>query len=157
MKLHLTAALLAAAAALSGCQPKAAAPVVGHAAFDSLAGTSWRLVEFQSMDDAQGTSRPKDPARYTLRFEPGGRLTAQLDCNRGVGSWKNEISNATGGSLAFGPLATTKMLCPPPSMGELVGTQLNYVRSFTVRDGKLFMSLMADGGTIVWERNDAAN
>lgn len=157
MKLHLATTLLVAAATLGGCQPNAAAPVVGNAAFAGLAGTSWRLVEFQSMDDAQGTSRPKDPSRYTLRFGPDGRLAAQLDCNRGVGSWKNEISNATGGSLAIGPLATTKMLCPSPSMGELVSTQLNYVRSFTIRDGKLFMSLMADGGTIVWERHDAAN
>jgi hypothetical protein len=31
----------------------------------ALAGTRWQLVSIQSMDDAQGTVRPPEPARYT--------------------------------------------------------------------------------------------
>lgn len=119
--------------------------------FAGLGGTSWQLVEIQSMDDAQGTNRPADPARYTLAFNTDGSLSARLDCNRGSGTWSNEIANATGGSLTFGPMAVTKALCPEPSLGETLERQLPYVRSFVMRDGRMYMSLMADGGIIAWE------
>ena len=45
--------VIAIAAALAVSTASAAAPP------SALAGTHWRLVEFQSMDDAQGTTRPK--------------------------------------------------------------------------------------------------
>jgi heat shock protein HslJ len=88
---------------------------------------------------------------YTITFGKGGQLSAQLDCNRGVGTWKNETSNATGGGLAIGPLGVTKMLCPPPSIGEMLEKNLGSVRSFIIKDGKMHMSLMADGGIIAWK------
>ena len=119
--------------------------------FPSLEGTSWRLVELQSMDDAQGTERPSKPSNYTITFGEDGNLSARLDCNRATGTWRNDIANATGGSLTFGPLAVTKALCPEPTMGERLERQLPYVRSFVIRDGDLHMALMADGGIIVWE------
>lgn len=140
-----------AAFGLTACQPKQAETLPESPVFSTLEGTSWQLVEFQSMDDAQGTSRPAKPENYTITFGKDGQLSAKLDCNRGVGSWKNEISNATGGSLAIGPLGVTKMLCPAPSMGNMLEKQLGYVRSFIVKDDKLYMSLMADGGIIAWE------
>ncbi len=103
------------------------------------------------MNDAQGSVRPDDRSKYTLTFGENGQLSARLDCNRGAGTWRNEISNATGGTLAVGPMAVTKALCPAPTIGELIERQLPYVRSFTIRDGRLNMALMADGGIIVWE------
>jgi hypothetical protein len=118
-----------------------------------LGGTRWQLVEFQSMDDAQGTTRPADPSRYTISFSTDGSVSAQLDCNRALGSW-NGSDTGSGGELAIGPLATTKMLCPPPSMGESLEKRLGYVRSYRIVDGRLAMALMADGGIIVWERSD---
>lgn len=157
MKLSFPISALAVAAALTltACQPKDSPPAVGNAAFAGLGGTSWQLVEVQSMDDSQGTTRPSDPARYTISFGKNGQLAARLECNRGVGSWKNEIANATGGSLAIGPLGVTKMLCPEGGLGEKLEKQLGYVRSFIIRDGWLYMSLMADGGIIVWEPMNA--
>jgi heat shock protein HslJ len=142
-------------AGLTACQPKTAEPPVGSLVFSSLGGTSWQLVEIQSMDDSQGTMRPNDPSKYRIDFDKEGTLegniAVQLDCNRGVGAWSNPISNATGGTLTIGPLGVTKMLCPPPSMGEMLEKNLGYVRSFVIRDGRLYMSMMADGGIIVWE------
>ncbi len=55
------------------------------------------------------------------------------------------------GSFKFGPLATTKALCPPPSMDEQVASDAQYVRSYLLKDGRLYLSLMADGGIYVWE------
>jgi hypothetical protein len=45
----------------------------------------------------------------------------------------------------------TRALCPPPSLDEQVTSQAQYVRSYLLRDGRLHLSLMADGGIHVWE------
>lgn len=142
-------ALLLALTLVTGCmqtgaRPTAAGPPGG------LAGTTWQLVEFQSMDDAQGTKRPDDQKKYTVSFGADGRAALRLDCNRAAGTWQSESRSSSEGSLEFGPLAMTRALCPPPSMGDMLAAQLPYVRSFVLRDGNLAMSLMADGGIIVW-------
>lgn len=162
----LSLALAGALLALGGCQANQPAPAApstapspaqpaGSPAFAGLGGTTWRLVEFQSMDDSQGTTRMADPGRYTISFNRDGRVAVRLDCNRGAGSWTSGSSNggsaAIGGSLEFGPMAVTRALCPPPSFGERLEQHLRYVRSFVIRDGRLAMSLMADGGILVWE------
>jgi para-nitrobenzyl esterase len=136
---------------LSACQHAIAEPPASQVPFSGLGGTSWRLVEFQSMDDAQGTTKPDDRNKYTVTFNSDGSMAARFDCNRGVGPWRNDIANATGGALSIGPLGVTRALCPPPSMGEFIERQLGYVRSFMISDGQLNMALMADGGIIVWE------
>lgn len=136
---------------LGGCQTPPSEPPVGNLAFAGLGGTKWRLVEFQSMDDSQGTTRMADPGKYTVTFNHDGTIAARLDCNRAAGSWTQAIANANGGSLQFGPLAVTKAYCPPPSFGETLERHFRFVRSFVVRDGRLAMSLMADGGILVWE------
>lgn len=139
---------LLAGLALGACQPKSESTASsGPPSSGGLAGTSWRLVEIQSMDDAQGKSRPDDPAKYTLSFGADGRLAARLDCNRGNGPWQSESA----GSLRIGPLAVTRALCPPPSLGGRLARDLDYVRTYTLRNGRLYLSLMADGGIIVLE------
>lgn len=148
---HKFAIGLPLAIALSACATVPAAQAPANVPFETLNDTSWRLVEMRSMDDTQGTRRPADPERYTIHFNADGTLAARLDCNRGSGTWKNEIANATGGTLTFGPMAVTKALCPEPTLGETLERQLPWVRSFTIRDGNLNMALMADGGIIVWE------
>ncbi|WP_233130267.1 META domain-containing protein [Synechococcus sp. 1G10] len=117
-----------------------------------LAGTQWRLLEIQSMDDAQGITRPADPSRYTLRFNSDGTLQLRLDCNRASGTWSARPSaDPSNGSLRLGPLASTKALCPSPSLGERLGAQTTFVRGYLLRDGRLNLSLLADGGILVWE------
>jgi len=69
-----------------------------------LTGTSWRLVQFQGMDDK--TVKPDDPSRYTIEFNADGTLAARIDCNRGRGTWKS-----TGPSqLELGPMAITRAM-----------------------------------------------
>jgi heat shock protein HslJ len=117
-----------------------------------LAGSSWRLVEFQSMDDAIGTTRPEDPSRYTMRLESDGTASFRLDCNRANGNWSAQpAGDGSSGSFEFGPLAATTAACPPPSMGERVSADAAYVRGYLLRDGRLYLSLMADAGIYVWE------
>lgn len=65
-----------------------------------------------------------------------------------MGTWQAE--SAGGGSLSFGRIASTRALCPPPHLDERVVRDLAYVRGYLLKDGKLFMSLMADGGIYEW-------
>jgi heat shock protein HslJ len=121
-----------------------------------LAGTQWRLVEFQSMDDRQGITRPSDGTLYTMWLHGDGTVTMQLNCNRATGKWSSRPgSDAAGGRFEFGPLAATRALCPPPSMDESIVAQSAYVRSYLLKDGRLYLGLMADGGTYVWARDGA--
>lgn len=118
----------------------------------TLAGTSWRLVSIQSSDDAQGTTPVADPSKFTVSFGTDGRAALQIDCNRGNGSWEATPSGEDGsGTLAFGPVATTLMMCPQPSLDHRVSTALTYVRGYLIKDGQLHMSLLADAGILTWE------
>jgi heat shock protein HslJ len=171
----LTASLRAAAAALlsgavlAGCggpgeqaakpqaaqvaEPQSATPVpAASEPAGPLAGTEWRLVEIQSMDDAVGTVRPADPSLYTLRLNADGTAALSLNCNRATGTWTAEAGpDPSSGRFTFGPLAATSALCPPPSLDEQITAQAGFVRSYLLKDGRLYLSLMADGGIIAWE------
>ena len=117
----------------------------------SLAGTTWALHAIQSMDDAQGTTRISDPRRFTLRLGADGRASLRLDCNRGTGTWKaTPATDGMSGQLQFGPIAATRALCAPPHLDERVARDLGYVRGYLLKDGNLYMSLMADGGIYEW-------
>lgn len=120
-----------------------------------LAGTEWRLVEIQSMDDAQGTRRPEDPSKYTMRLGTDGTVSLTLNCNRASGTWTSKpVGDGTSGTFEFGPLAATLAICPSPSYDEQISGQAQYIRSFLLSDGRLYLSLMADGGIWAWEPAD---
>ena len=140
--------LAAGALALTLCPP-----MPSWAKGQPLAGTAWQLREIQSMDDAQGTTPIPDPSRFTLRLEADGTARLRLDCNRATGNWTAEPSADPGnGSLRFGPLAATRALCPPPQLDQKVLSHLSFVRGYLLKDGRLYLSLLADGGILVWSR-----
>jgi len=105
----------------------------------ALSGTSWKLVQFQSMDDTR--LEPEPDATYTLAFDGDGRLRVHADCNRGQGSWYSP-DNVT---LQIGPLAMTRAYCQSKLYDRFV-RDLNDISSYIVRDGKLYLSLRADAG-----------
>jgi heat shock protein HslJ len=118
-----------------------------------LSNTSWQLVEFQSMDDSIGTVRPEDPAHYTMKLDDGGTVEMRLNCNSARGRWSVDPSGEGGsGRFEFGPLAITQAICPPPSMDERIAADTQYIRGYLVKNDKLYLSLMADAGIYVWER-----
>ena len=111
----------------------------------SLAGTSWQLVNFQGSDGT--TLTPDDRSKYTIEFSADGQLTARVDCNRGRGTWKSAGTN----QVEFGPLALTRAQCPAGSLHDQIVKQWGYIRSYMIKDGHLFLSLMADGGIYEFE------
>ncbi len=110
-----------------------------------LTGTAWRLVKIMSMDDR--VYAPDDRSKYTLELLSKGRAAIEADCNRGTGTWTSEGP----GQLQFGPIATTRALCPPESLSERYLAQFEWVRSYVMEDGRLFLATMADGSIIEFE------
>lgn len=150
----LATALLAT---LGGCQHDEVAtqlpdriPVASSG--NLLVDTAWQLVEFQSMDDRQGTRRPANRSLYTMTLSADGSASFRLDCNRGSARWSaSNDSTGRSGSLSFGPVAMTRAMCPPGSMSDRLAADIPNLRGFRVDKGQLSTSLMADGGIYIWE------
>lgn len=116
-----------------------------------LGGTSWQLVKFQSSDGT--TLTPDDRTKYTITFEADGGVSTRIDCNRGRGTWKSQGPN----KLEFGPLALTRAQCPPGSLHDRVARDWTYIRSYTLKDGDLYLALIADGGIYEFEPASVAS
>jgi len=110
-----------------------------------LGGTSWQLVKFQGSDDR--TLTPDDKAKYTVSFAADGGVSVRIDCNRGHGVWKSSGAN----QIEFGPMALTQAMCPGAPLNDRIPKDWSYVRSYLLKDGHLFLSLMADGGVYEFE------
>jgi heat shock protein HslJ len=110
----------------------------------ALDSTSWRLVKFQGGDGT--TLEPDDRNKYTVTFGTDGRLSARVNCNRGMGTWKSN-----GHQLELSPLALTRAYCPPEPIYDHLVKQWESLRSYLIRDGHLYLSLMADGGSYEFE------
>jgi heat shock protein HslJ len=106
-----------------------------------LGGTSWQLVNFQGSDGA--TLTPDDKTRYTIAFASDGGVSVRIDCNRGRGTWKS----AGPSQLQFSPLALTCATCPAAPLNDRIPKDWQYIRSYILKEGHLFLSLMPDGGT----------
>ena len=126
---------------LAGCGAATAQAPPPADAPPGLAGTAWRLVQFQSGDGT--VLRPDDGTKYTLEFGADGSLIARIDCNRGRGTWTSPGPS----QLMLGPLALTRALCPPGSLHDRLVRDLGFVRSYVIQGGHPFLSLFADAGT----------
>jgi para-nitrobenzyl esterase len=143
IRVSSTCAAAVATLLLIACAPIARSGP-GTTAVD-LGGTSWQLVRFQGGDGQ--VLIPDDRAKYTIAFASDGAVSARIDCNRGRGTWKSSGPN----QLEFGPLALTRAMCPPGSLHDRMVKHWPFVRSYTIKDGRLFLALMADGGIYEFE------
>ena len=148
--------LLSVSLALGACSSTpSTAPATAHStavATPTLAGTSWRLASFQTKDDGSQALRPGTQDGFTLSFGQDGRLAVKLDCNRGSGPWQAVATDATGGTLSLGPVATTRAMCPPDAVGARLAQDLPALRTWRLQDNRLHTGLPADAGVYVWER-----
>jgi len=106
---------------------------------------AWRLVEFVGGDDTR--LAPSDRSKYEIRFDRDGSVVVRLDCNRGRGAW----TSSAAGRLTLGPLALTRAMCPDMTVHDRVARDWSSVASYVLRDGRLFLSLAADGGAYEFE------
>ncbi len=68
-------------------------------------------------------------------------------------AWKSTGSS----QLELGPLALTRAQCPVGSLHDHLVKQWGDIRSYVVRDGHLFLALMADAGIYELEPLPATN
>ncbi|MBL0924924.1 MAG: META domain-containing protein [Sphingomonadaceae bacterium] len=120
----------------------------------SLAGSKWRLVYFQSSDDAIGTKIPPSVERYNMEFMADGNVALQLDCNRARATWEATNATSRGGSLALSGGPMTRAMCQPGALDTQIARDLVRVRSYTFDGNRLGLALEADAGIYLWERQD---
>jgi heat shock protein HslJ len=106
-----------------------------------LAGTSWQLVKLQAPDET--THVPDDKSKYTITFGRNGRVTSRVDCNRASSTW----GSPRAGELKFGSWSRTSAKCGPGSLHDRIVTEGANVRFYVIKDGRLFLSGMAGGGS----------
>lgn len=107
-----------------------------------LVGAIWQWTELHNPD---GQSAIANPENYVLVFYPDGTLTLKVDCNSGRGTYTLD-----GNRMTFGPIALTKMLCPPGSLHDPFLQWLGRVETFAVQDGKLILNLKDEAGKLVF-------
>jgi heat shock protein HslJ len=98
-----------------------------------IVGKTWQWES--TITPAERISVP-EPERYTMLLMTDGRVQAKFDCNRGGGDY-----TIADGQLSFGPLMSTRMACPPDSLGAPFMRDLQRVTSFFVEDGTLYLEL----------------
>ncbi|HEY7539308.1 MAG TPA: META domain-containing protein [Methylomirabilota bacterium] len=146
-----TGALVAVAACLAlaaaGCASRAGAPSAAPSAsaeppsLAKLAGVTWTLVSLDGQPVPQGTRLP------TIAFD-GARVAGLGGCNRYAG----EVQETAPGIVAVGPIASTKMACPPPAM-DVEGrffAALAQVTQYRVAGPRLVLS--GPSGELAFER-----
>ncbi|WP_066961036.1 META domain-containing protein [Microbulbifer sp. Q7] len=132
------------------CGLWAAGTLSAHAGV--LEDTAWRLAEFRSMSDEVGSLRPDSPRSVQLRFGADGSVSMQLDCNRGSGRWQLKPSaDPSNGHIELGPVAATTALCPGNNLGEKFARDAPMLRGYSLREGRLALSLQADAGIYVFD------
>lgn len=109
-----------------------------------LEGTSWQLVQIQSMNDTVFT--PPDPGQYTVRFRSENRLVVQSDCNRAGATWQQN-----GKELSFTGFTTSQNMCNPGTLHNRFVSALLGIRSFVSENGHLFLATFADGAILEFE------
>ena len=153
MRLH--ALVLALALAASACATSDAPPMLPGSvnappppimpaadAGDALLATGiWVWQGTRMADDTRMV--PDAPDRYTLEFQPGGRVNVRADCNRGSGSYL-----LNGRSLTFGPIALTRAMCPPGSKDAEFLKGLAAVSGHQDNGGELVLTLAGNAGAM---------
>lgn len=145
MSTHRTLAAAALVLLMAACRstpPPSSAPGADRA----LADNTWVLEEIV---EGEETTEPRTNS-VTVAFTADGKASFTLDCNRGNATW---TTGPGPGELRFGPLATTRMACPPGSSGDAVARAMADVVAYEVYDGRL--TLRTTGGVqYVWDHVD---
>jgi heat shock protein HslJ len=144
----VTLTLLAALAPACGGPQPAPAPQLAAAAATlpvDVVGITWEWVGFTSPVEQITVDAPE---KYTIRFESGGRISMQADCNRGVGSYTAGPDRR----IELKGIALTRMLCPPGSQGDRFAREAGRAAVWFLKDGGLYLDLPVDSGTLRFRR-----
>jgi heat shock protein HslJ len=109
-----------------------------------LAGAVWQWTGFTEPAGA-GDLTVEVPESYLLLFLPGGAYSINADCNIGRGNYTRE-----GSALTLQPVALTRVLCPPDSLGDEYAQFLERVQSYAITDDGVLELTLDDGGVMTF-------
>lgn len=115
------------------------------ASSSTITGIVWKWERFEDSSN-KNNFVIDDPNKYTLMLLPNGSYQAKADCNRMQGQYTLE-----GRRIKIMPGAATLAECVPGSRYADYLRHLTEAVSFVVRDNKLVLSLVVDGGNLVFE------
>lgn len=115
-------------------------PVTAKTAEPAAVSTEWTLVE---MDGLRALARP---VRLTIS---GDRISGMAGCNRFFGAYR-----ASGDTVRIGPIASTRMACPPALMAQevIVIRMLESIDRFEDRGDGTGAFTTRDGRTLLVRR-----
>ncbi len=116
--------------------------VPAQAQAEALTANPWQWVSFTGATEQFEVAMPES---YLLTFNEDGTVIIVADCNRAAGSYTDQAGSLT---IEIGP--ATMALCPGDSRGEQFVTYLGSAARYFFQDGKLFIDLLADGGTLAF-------
>ncbi len=105
-----------------------------------LAATQWLWRQTQTPINVV---RSQGDRAYVLQFPGANTVEVLADCNRGTGRYSLNDKQ-----LTLGPIATTRKLCAPGSQDGPWLQQLGWVRIAFMQNGRLYLDMLADGGTL---------
>ncbi|MGN6032662.1 MAG: META domain-containing protein [Thermomicrobiales bacterium] len=105
-----------------------------------IVGTTWRWTGFQGGDDATVTPEASEVA-VTLTFREDG--TAHVASGCASADLPYTLEGASGLAIDADGLEAS---CPDGSAAARLMRDLAFMRSYVFREGRLFVSLLADGG-----------
>lgn len=114
----------------------------------ALTGVVW---QWQHTVTSTESIAPDDPSRYTIEFQPDGRVNVRADCNRGGGTY-----SVTDNRLTFGPIAVTLIGCPAGSLDSQFLRQLDDAGPFATDGDRLFVGLKSSVAVMTFLSADAA-
>jgi len=115
----------------------------GSSSEPTLTGVVWQWHGSQYSNDTEAT--PKDPAKYTIRFQDDGTVNMLADCNQVRGTYKASEDQTL--TITLGP--STKVACPPGSLADVYLRDLDAVAVYSFDDaGDLLLDIKFDSGTM---------
>jgi heat shock protein HslJ len=103
----------------------------------------WQWISFS---DPMETFAVENPTSYRLSFNPDASLAITADCNNVMGFYQGESGLSL--SISIGPATLAE--CGPGSRSDQFVRLLGGAAKYFFRDGKLYIDLMADGGTMAF-------
>jgi heat shock protein HslJ len=128
--------------ALPPITPIMVPPTMTNGAEPTLGGRVWAWQGTQLIGNERMV--PDASERYTIEFQPDGRMQMRADCNRGGAGY----AAGSNRSLTMTPAATTKMGCPSGSQGTEFVRQLAEVSRYDFVDGDLVLTLKSNAGAM---------
>lgn len=95
----------------------------------ALADSGWQLIQIEGR-----AVNPTEDA-YTLNFATGN-VSGKGDCNRLTGTFTSDKNT---GALSFGPMASTRMMCPNQAQEDLFVRLIGSVDAYKIERNLLML------------------